>query len=66
MRLKLATLAVLAAAPAMAHDGHHETLPAAEQLRHLLTQPDHLMAAATLVAVIVAGGWTWRRAKARR
>ena len=66
MRLTLATFATLAAAPALAHEGHHETLSFVEQVRHLLTQPDHLLAAAALVVLAVSGGWTWRRAKTRR
>ena len=46
MRLTLAALATLLATPALAHEGHHETLTLVEQARHLLTQPDHLLAAA--------------------
>jgi hydrogenase/urease accessory protein HupE len=66
MRLKLAGLAALAATPAFAHEGHHETLTFVEQVRHLLTQPDHVLAAAALVVLAVTGGWAWRRAKARK
>ena len=61
MRLTLAALATVHATPALAHEGHHETLTLVEQARHLLTQPDHLLAAAALVVLAVAGGWTWRR-----
>ncbi|MBX3484647.1 LPXTG cell wall anchor domain-containing protein [Phenylobacterium sp.] len=40
----------------------------AEQARHLLTQPDHLLALAGLVVLAVASGWALRRrmAAARR
>jgi hydrogenase/urease accessory protein HupE len=64
--LLAATLAALAASPALAHEGRHETLTAAEQVRHLLTQPDHALALAGLVVLTVAGGWVWRRARARQ
>ena len=66
MRLLLTALAALAATPALAHDGRHETLTLAEQAQHLLTQPDHILAVAGLVVLAAAGGWAWRRAKARR
>lgn len=66
MRLTLATLAALAATPALAHEGHHETLAFAEQVRHLLTQPDHVLATAGLVVLAVTGGWFWRRARVRK
>ena len=58
--------ALMMATPALAHEGHHETLTAAEQARHLLTQPDHMLALAGLVVLAVTGGWFWRRAKARK
>jgi hypothetical protein len=66
MRRLLPALAVLAATPALAHEGHHETLTVAEQARHLLTQPDHILAFAGLVVLAVIGTWHWRRAKARK
>jgi hypothetical protein len=47
--------------PALAHEGHHEQMPLAQALRHLLSQPDHLLMVAALVVVIAAGGWTWLR-----
>ena len=47
-------------------DGPHETPMLAEQLRHLVTQPDHQLALAGLVVLAVTGGWVWRRARARR
>ena len=59
-----AALALLAT-PAMAHPGHHETLSFAAQARHLLTQPDHMLAAAALVVLAVAGTWRWRRVRAK-
>ena len=66
MRLTIAALAALAATPALAHEGHHETLTFVDQVRHLLTQPDHALAAAGLVVLAVTGGWVWRRAKVRK
>ncbi|MBL8771252.1 MAG: hypothetical protein JNK30_07695 [Phenylobacterium sp.] len=66
MRWKLVLLAALAGTPALAHDGHHETLAAAEQARHLLTQPDHVLALAALVVLAATGGWAWRRATVRK
>jgi hypothetical protein len=62
----LGALAALFATPALAHEGHHETLTVAEQARHLLTQPDHVLAFAGLVVLAVIGRWQWRRAKARK
>ena len=56
----------LLATPALAHEGHHETMTLAQQVQHLVSQPDHLLAAVGLVALAFAGTWTWRRAKARR
>jgi hypothetical protein len=66
MRLKLAALAAVVATPALAHEGHHETMTTAEQVRHLLSQPDHQIALAGLVVLAVTGGWFWRRARARK
>jgi len=66
MRRLLTALAALAATPALAHDGHHETLALAEQVRHLLSQPDHQLAFAGLVVLAVIGTWRWRRARARK
>ncbi|MBU1374985.1 MAG: HupE/UreJ family protein [Alphaproteobacteria bacterium] len=57
---------IVAALPASAHEGHHETLTVAEQVRHLFSQPDHLLALAGLVVLAVIGTWQWRRAKARK
>ncbi|WP_430424975.1 HupE/UreJ family protein [Phenylobacterium sp.] len=65
MRRLLPALLALTATPALAHEGHHETLTLAEQARHLLTQPDHILALAGLVVLAVAGAWQWRRAQAR-
>jgi hypothetical protein len=55
-----------AATPALAHEGHHEALTFPEQVRHLLTQPDHALAASGLVVLAVTGGWFWRRAKVKK
>ena len=65
-RCLLAAVTALAATPALAHEGHHETLSVAEQARHLLTQPDHILAFAGLVMLAVIGRWHWRRARARK
>ena len=65
MRRSLPALLALTATPALAHEGHHETLTLAEQARHLLTQPDHILAFTGLVVLAVAGTWQWRRAQAR-
>jgi hypothetical protein len=54
------------ATPALAHEGHHEQMPLAQALRHLITQPDHQIAFAALVVLAVVAGWNWRRAKARK
>ena len=64
MRRALTVLIFLAATPALAHEGHHETLTLAEQVRHLLSEPDHMLALAGLVVLAVVGGWSWRRLKA--
>ncbi|WP_337187983.1 hypothetical protein [Phenylobacterium sp.] len=65
-RAHLARGLALAAAPglAFAHPGHHEELTLAQQAWHLVSEPDHLLAFAALVAVIAAGGWTWARRRA--
>ena len=54
------------ASPALAHEGHHQTLTLAQQAQHLLTQPDHILAFAGLVVLAVIGRWHWRRARARK
>ena len=64
MRL-LPVLFALMPAAALAHEGHHEQFTPALQVRHMLTQPDHVLALAALVVLAVAGGWTWRRASVR-
>ena len=56
----------LSATPALAHEGHHEHMSVAQAAHHLLTQPDHQIAFAGLVVTIVAGGWAWIRATARK
>jgi hydrogenase/urease accessory protein HupE len=67
MRKALTTFAALAAAtPALAHEGHHEQMPVAQALRHLVSEPDHQIAFAALVALAVVAGWGWRRARARK
>ena len=65
-RWGLAALLVAIASPALAHEGHHEHMSAAQAAHHLLTQPDHQIAFAGLVVAIVAGGWAWVRATARK
>ena len=65
MRRFLTALMALTATPALAHPGHHETLSFADQARHLLTQPDHILAFAGLVVLAVAGAWQWRRVRAK-
>jgi hypothetical protein len=62
----MGALLALFSTPALAHEGRHETLTVAEQVRHLLTQPDHILAFAGLVVLAVIGTWQWRRAKARK
>lgn len=57
---------VVTALPASAHEGHHEQMPLAQALRHLVSEPDHQIAFAALVVLAVVAGWSWRRAKARR
>ncbi|TAJ71906.1 MAG: hypothetical protein EPO51_12375 [Phenylobacterium sp.] len=57
---------VVAVLPASAHEGHHEQMPLAQALRHLVSQPDHQIAFAALVVLAVVAGWSWRRAKARK
>lgn len=66
-RLSLLPGAALAlvAIPALAHEGHHETLSLAEQARHLLTEPDHILALAGFAVLVATGGWAWRAARAR-
>jgi len=66
VRRLLPALPAFAATSAVAHEGHHETLAFAEQVRHLLTQPDHILAAAGLVVLAMTGGWFWRRARVRK
>jgi hydrogenase/urease accessory protein HupE len=66
MRRILTAVAAFAPTAALAHEGHHETLTFAEQVRHLLTEPDHILAFAALVVLAVVGTWSWRRAKARK
>lgn len=65
MRRLLPAILALTATPALAHEGHHETLTLAEQARHLLTQPDHLLAFAGLVVLAVVGTQQWRRVRAK-
>ena len=61
-----ALTALAFATPALAHEGHHEQLPFAAALRHLLSEPDHQLMFAALVVVLVAGGWTWARHRAAK
>ncbi|WP_293458852.1 HupE/UreJ family protein [Phenylobacterium sp.] len=52
---------LLAPAAALAHEGHHEQMSAAQALAHLVTQPDHLLALGGLA--MVAAALTWRLAR---
>ena len=65
-RSALTAFFVLAAAPALAHEGHHEHMAFPEALHHLLAEPDHKLALAGLIVVAVTGTWTWFRLRARR
>jgi hydrogenase/urease accessory protein HupE len=59
----IATLAVCTApVVALAHDAPHERLDLAHGLRHLVTQPDHLLELAVLLALLFAG---WRVYRSR-
>jgi len=54
---------------ALAHPGHHEQAGLLENLHHLLTEPDHLLAAGALLLIGLAGGGlrlVRARARARR
>ena len=65
------TFAISAAAAllpvvAQAHPGDHHGMTAAEGIRHLLSQPDHLLELAgfaVLITLAAGGGWRklWRR-----
>jgi uncharacterized membrane protein YphA (DoxX/SURF4 family) len=58
-----ALAAVVVSLPAAAHEGHHEQFGAAEAIRHLLTQPDHLAILGGFVILAALGAWQWRRAR---
>ena len=64
-RYLLGAATALLASPALAHPGHHEALSFAAQARHLLTEPDHVVAAAALVVLAIVGTWQWRRTRAK-
>ena len=57
---------IVAALPASAHEGHHEEMQLLQALGHLASQPNHQIAFAALTVLAVIGGWSWRRAKARK
>jgi hypothetical protein len=64
--LLIATFAVcLVPVVALAHDGPHEGLDIAHALRHLLTQPDHLLELTVLLALLLAG-WRVYRSRAAK
>lgn len=64
--LATATAALLLAPTlALAHPGHHEDFTLLEDLRHLVTEPDHLLAAGALLMVLLAGGARRVLARAR-
>ena len=50
---------------ALAHEGPHDRLGLAQSLRHLLTEPDHLLELAVLAALLFAG-WRVYRSRAAR
>ena len=52
-----------ALAHALAHAGHHD--PESHGLLHALTEPDHLLAAAALVALALTSGLALRRRSSR-
>ena len=65
-RIPWGLAAALLATPALAHEGHHEQMPAMQALRHLVSEPDHQVAFAALVALVLAAGWGWRRVRVRK
>jgi hypothetical protein len=56
----------MTASPALAHEGHHESMGAAEAARHMLSQPDHLAMLAAFAVVVGAAAWGWRLTRAPR
>ena len=54
------------ASPALAHEGHHETMPSGLALRHLLDSPDHLLMLGAAAALILGGGVAWARRRNAR
>jgi len=62
IRFVTTTLAVTAAAPALAHPGSHAGETPAGMMAHLLSQADHLapilvLAGVVALAVVLAGRW---------
>ena len=53
------------ALPASAHPGHVDG-GAMAVLRHVLTEPDHLLALLALPALLAAVLWRWRRRRERK
>lgn len=62
-----ATAAFFALLPAAAsaHEGHHGQMSALAVARHVLTQPDHLLAIGGLCALAAAFAWSLQRRPAR-
>jgi hypothetical protein len=63
--LALAALLSLAPVAALAHEGHHEQMTALQIARHVLTQPDHLLALGGLAALAAVFGRRLVRRPAR-
>ena len=64
--LVLAAAAFPLPSVAVAHPGAHEHAATLENLRHLLTQPDHLLAAsALLLCLLTCGGLRLARVRVR-
>ena len=67
MRHALPVLVTILPSAALAHEtGDHTQMTPVEAAQHLLTQPDHHLAFAGLAVAILAGGWLWVRAGARK
>lgn len=57
---------IVSALPAAAHEGHHEGMGDLEALRHLASQPDHMLAFAGLLGLAVVGVGTLARVVVRK
>ena len=61
-----ALASALLPAAAFAHEGPHDQLPLATALRHLLSEPDHLLVLALLVAILALPAVRIAMRRARR